>query len=575
MKGPVLFCVLLCLSISVFSQSVANTWSVKFSDAITTRYTPTINAMTSKGWEYSNSIILLGMEKVYKKLPVPSSYSNYVSYIQAYIDSYVNSSGVISATISTLDGIHPGILCLFLYQQTGLTKYKTAAKTLRDFLVASTSTYPKTPEGGYWHKNTAGYKNVMMLDGIFMAHTFLAEYGAMFNDNVCFDTAANQTLLLSSHLYDPTTHLIKHAWNSDKLMAWADGTTGNSPEVWSRGMGWFVVALVEMLHNIPTSHPKYAALKTLLGNLAIGLQTYQDNTTGLWYQVVDKGASPGNYLETSGSGMFIYALKTAVDSGYISSSYLAVATKGWTGLQTMIGTYSDGKPQINQFAPAMSVQATYTAYVSSPNLPVNSPVAAGTQHPHGYAGLLLAASAMEFPIGILPIRISSFTATPEQGEVHLNWQGSNDEQVAYYSVQKSLDGINFIAIGKVNRNAEGQYSYTDENTAGNKTYYRIQATRADQSAFSSTVLTVRPKMGIGIMNVSPNPVTNGMVNIHFDRINPGNYKLKVISSEGKLLAAKLFTVGEEGSVRALKINAGGLKGICFVRLETASGEPML
>jgi len=392
MKNFFTACLVLIYSLNAFSQSAADTWAVKFSDAIVSRYQPNINAMTGKGWEYSNTIILHGMEKVYANVPN----ATYLNYIKAYVDAYVNSSGAISGLSQSLDKIHPGIICLFLYEKTGQAKYKTAATNLRNYLL--TGGYPKTPNGGYWHKNTSAYKNVMMADGMYMAHPFLAKYGRLFNDQACLDTAASQILMLSSKIFVSSTNLVKHAWNYDKTtFPWSDPATGVSREVWSRGMGWFVMAVVDVLKYLPATHPKYNALRSLLSNLAIGIKNTQNATTGLWYDVVDKGSSSGNYLETSGSGMFIYAIKTAVDSGWISSAtYLPVAQNGWTGLKTKIATYTDGKPQIKQFAPAMSVQNDYASYVGI--AAVNCPVASGTQHPHGYAAILMAASVMEFPL---------------------------------------------------------------------------------------------------------------------------------------------------------------------------------
>jgi len=400
-------------SLQIFAQA-SNTWSVKFSDAIISRYQPTINTMTGKGWEYSNSIILHGIEKVYANVQNVA----YLNYIKAYVDAYVNSSGVITGLAQSLDKIHPGILCLFLYEKTGLIKYKTAATNLRNYLMAGSPPYPKTPNGGYWHKNNPSYKNVMMADGMYMAHPFLVKYGVMFNDQACLDTATSQILMLASHICDTTTHLVKHAWNYDKTtFAWSNPVTGVSSEAWSRGMGWFVMALVDVLRYLPSTHPKYNQVKSLLVNLAIGIKNTQNLATGLWYQVVDKGGSANNYLETSGSGMFVYAIKVAVDSGWISSSYLTVAQAGWTGLKTKIATYSDGKPQIQGFAPAMGVQNDYAAYVAI--LPVNCPTASGTQHPHGYAAILMAASVMEFPLP--PAKLAASPASLKEENQPESW----------------------------------------------------------------------------------------------------------------------------------------------------------
>lgn len=433
MKNIFTSCLLLIYSTGIFSQA-SNTWAVKFSDAIVSRYQPNINKMTGKGWEYSNSIILHGMEKVYANVPN----ATYLNYIKAYVDAYVNSSGAITGLSQSLDKIHPGIICLFLYEKTGQAKYKTAATNLRNYLL--TGGYPKTPTGGYWHKNTSQYKNVMMADGMYMAHPFLAKYGRMFNDQACLDTAASQILMLNSKLFISSTNLVKHAWNYDKTtFPWSDPATGVSREVWSRGMGWYVMAIVDVLKYLPSTHPKYNALRTLLSNLAIGIKNTQNPATGLWYDIVDKGTSSGNYIETSGSAMFVYAIKTACDSGWINAAtYLPVAQNGWTGLKTKISTYSDGKPQINGFAPAMSVQNDYASYVAIKA--VNCPVASGTQHPHGYAAILMAASVMEFPLqpgfsATIPIneaiedKTASWSAypNPSSGQVTVTYESPKEQ----------------------------------------------------------------------------------------------------------------------------------------------------
>src|SRR5258705_6750976 len=218
MKIVLLSCIFASFSISSFSQ-VSNTWSVKFSEAIRTRWTTTpvagrvcIDKMTSKGWEYSNSIVLHGMEKVYDQVNTAS----YLTYIQTYVDNFVNSSGAFTSaiTLNTLDKIHPGIICLFLYEKTGLIKYKTIATTLKNVLVGiapvgTAGVYHRTTNGMYWHKdNGTTYDNVVMLHGVYMAHPFLAKYGRLFGDNAAIDTAVDQALFVYNQLYDPVTHLV-------------------------------------------------------------------------------------------------------------------------------------------------------------------------------------------------------------------------------------------------------------------------------------------------------------------------------------------------------------------------------
>ena len=80
-------------------------------------------------------------------------------------------------------------------------------------------------------------------------------------------------------------------------------------------MGWFMMALVDELKYVPAAHPRRGELPTALSNLVAGIKNFQDPSSKLWFQVVNKTSVTlaNNYIETSGSGMFIYALKTAVD----------------------------------------------------------------------------------------------------------------------------------------------------------------------------------------------------------------------------------------------------------------------
>ncbi len=559
----------LCL---IFSGSKAqtsdDTWAVKFSNAIISRYQPNINAMTGKGWEYSNTIITEGMEKVYNDV---TDSVKYLNYIKTYIDAYVNSSGTISASLTSLDRVHPGISCLFLYEKTGLTKYKTAATTLRNLLVGPSSTYSKTSNGIFWHK-LSGYNNIVMLDGIYMAHPFLAKYGSMFGDNAAIDTAVNQTLFVYSQLYDPTTHLIKHAWTSTpgSYPAWANSSTGNSASVWSRAMGWYMMAVVDILKYIPATHPKRSQLLTALSNLAIGVKNYQDATSGLWYQVVNRGTSlAGNYLETSGSAMFVYALKTASDSNWISSAtYLPVAQKGWAGLKTQIDTYTDGKPRINNFAPAMSYQNNDAAYAAIAS--VDCPVSSGTQNPHGYAGILMAASVMEFPIyGVLPVNFLNIDARQDGDHVKVSWETGNETNVDYYVIEKSVNGVNFSTLNTTVSNESSKYQWTDTSINQTNIYYRVKEVSKNGISTYSKILLIKIQANNAFASVvvAPNPVKNDIINITLDKLNPGTYKLSVVTINGSLLVkGNLNITGTSPIVESLKL-PGESKGIYYLLVE--------
>lgn len=568
-----LFLLLIFFASLSFGQSAADTWSVKFSTAMRVRYTPTINAMTNKGWEYSNSTILHGMEKVFNHVPDSVSYLN---YIRSYVDAYVDASGNVTGLTTSVDKIHPGILCLFLYEKlkgnaADSARYRNAAKNIRDYLIGPASVYPKNGAGGYWHKTGGAYNNVMMADGMYMAHPFLVKYGYLFSDPVCYDTATAQILLLASHLYDNTTHLFKHAWNYDvTTYGWADASTaGVSREVWSRGMGWLVMALADVLKYLPPSHTRYADIKDLLANLIIGIQSTQDPVTGLWYQVMDKAGMSGNFTETSGSAMFVYAIKTAVDSGWINASYLTVAQSAWAGLQAKISTYTDGRPAINDFAPAMSVQSSYAAYTSPAIAPVDCPTGSGTQHPHGYAAILMAASVMEFPLAVtLPVRFTSFTARPSGDKVLLQWKNPDDgHEVDYYHIQRSANGTDFNTIDKLKATGVSYYDRTDNQVTGNIIYYRIQAVSTNGAAYYSPVRVVKLKEVEPSMLVAPNPAKGGVISVLFQHIIPGEYTLSVVDHIGRSITVKKIQVKGDGTPQTIPLPATAPHGLYYVWLK--------
>jgi unsaturated rhamnogalacturonyl hydrolase len=569
---------------SLYCQTEANTWSVKFSNAIAGRYKPNINKMTGKGWEYSNTIILAGMEKVYNQVKTASTQTSYYNYIKAYVDAYVNADGTIpqSKIMSALglDGSHPGLLCLFLYQQTGQSKYQLAAKHIRDTLMLKSIGYPRTPEGGFWHRNDAkNYKNVELLDGIYMAQPFLARYGYVFKDSAATDTAVDQTIIMYNRNYNKTTHLINHAFDYDKkTYPWANPSTGVSYEVWARGMGWYMLDLIEVLKYVPHSHPKYAQLVTILNNLALGIKNYQDASTGLWYCIVDspKTASK-NYIETSGSGMFIYSLKTAIDSGYISSAtYLPVVNTAWTGYQKYIKTYSGSingyanGPQITSFTPAQGVENNYAAYVSSG--PVSVPTASGTQHPHGYAATLMAASAMEFPLTTTTlVKSLSLSADATATSVTLSWQNENDIQVDRYEIQKLNDQKSYTTALTVKSNHSGSYNWIDNNSKepGKIIYYLIKAVSTDSSVEYSQPVPVKYINSNGMsLQIYPNPASKELIHLAFVNCTAGNYILRVVNSQGKLIMVKQLTISTEGSyLQSIVLPQGTPPGMYFIQLQ--------
>ena len=323
----------------------------RFADLVLTRWPdPAAIDPARNGWEYNTGIVLFGMSKMYDRSGDP----RYLAYIRRWVDSYVDEQGKLGwnqERTHNLDYIQPANLILFLYERTGEDRYKIAARTVREAI----DKIPRNKDGGFWHKSI--YPNEMWIDGIYMAGPFLMRYGALVGDtDVSQQIAVDQALLVARHCFDQNSGLLYHAWDQDRNAAWANKATGVSPVFWSRGMGWYVMALVDILELLPASHPGYPELHRLLRETVRGLSRVQDPKTGLWFEVLDQGKRRDNWIETSSSGMFIYAIRKAVSLGLIDATYMAVAERAWKGLQATIEQDSRGRPVFTGAVQGMGVQ---------------------------------------------------------------------------------------------------------------------------------------------------------------------------------------------------------------------------
>ncbi len=275
-------------------------------------------------WGYTHGLVVKAMLEEWKH----TGDTAYFNYAKIYADSLIDTNGKIKMNYLSfnIDNINAGKILFDLYDQTHDRRYKVAMDTLRKQM----SEQPRTSEGGYWHK--LKYPHQMWLDGIFMASPFLTQYGVTFGDTALFADVVNQATLMARKAYDPNTGLYYHGWDESREQAWADKETGLSPNFWSRSIGWYAVALVDILDYLPENAEGRQEIVSILQNLALAVIKYQDPKSGVWYQVTDQGDREGNYLESSASALFIYFLAKAVNEGYISPEYKDAVHKGFDGM---------------------------------------------------------------------------------------------------------------------------------------------------------------------------------------------------------------------------------------------------
>lgn len=326
-------------------------WSVALVDSTTARYTPS----TIGGWSYPVGLYLYGQYLTYRR----THEARYLTYIKDYVDRFVKSDGTIDQPFNSLDSMQAGRLLVILHRETGQDRYREAAEKIRDRL----NTYPRTAYGGFWHADTASRANQLWADGVYMVNPFLVEYGKEFGDRAyANDEAAKQLSLYGSHL-QVANGLLRHAYDESKTVSWADPQTGLAPEHWCRAVGWYSMAITNVLDAIPANHPRRAQLLKTFRRLAAGLERYQDPATGRWFQVIDKGGRDDNWTETSCSSMFTYALSRGAQRGYLDPHYRAVARRGYQGVLAKLSVGTDGLTNLADISVGTNV-GDYAYYIA-------------------------------------------------------------------------------------------------------------------------------------------------------------------------------------------------------------------
>jgi unsaturated rhamnogalacturonyl hydrolase len=330
----------------VFGDATPLDWSVRMARAEMARKGDRmfrdVNPETK--WSYTTTLFGLSLQRLAARIGEPAM----ADYGARTATSFIDAQGVIAGYKSddyNLDLVSPGKVMLLRWESGDHSpSLKTALTTLRDQL----RTHPRTSEGGFWHKQR--YPNQMWLDGLFMASPFLAHYGKTFDEPALFDDVANQIILMDRHAYDPKTGLWFHGWDEARSQPWADKTTGTSPSFWSRSIGWYAMSIVDSIDYLPSSHPDVARIHEILDRVADGIVRWQDPASGLWWQVTDQGAREGNYLEATGSAMFVYTLAKGIDRGYLSrEKYLPALIKGYAGIiREFIRTGADGSVSLTR-----------------------------------------------------------------------------------------------------------------------------------------------------------------------------------------------------------------------------------
>ena len=275
-------------------------------------------------FHYHQGVFLSGMERTY----FLSRDKKYYNYIKDWMDHYIDNEGKIrfDEYERQFDDMQPAIMLFHLYKETQDQRYK---KVLDDF-VPLVEMWPTNAWGGFWHKYNR--PNQMWLDTLYMIGPYSVMYAHHFAKPYFYECIYQQMNLMRRHMTDPKTGLLYHAWDDSREIDWANKETGLSAEFWGRAIGWYAVAIMDILDYIPEDHRRRPEFVSAGLDIINALLRFQDQETGLWFQVVDKDDHKGNWLETSCSSLYTYAIAKAIKKGLLHKSYSKYIHRAYEGI---------------------------------------------------------------------------------------------------------------------------------------------------------------------------------------------------------------------------------------------------
>ena len=342
----------------------------------------TIDGNTKLKWNYTNGLLCQAIFAAYDYYHGDTlDCSDLYTYAKGYYEATINSQGTIynyKESNYSLDHVNPGKNLFRLYEETGDARYLTAMKTLRKQL----KNQPRTSDDGFWHKQNYPYQ--MWLDGLYMGTPYYARYARDFEDNpaASYADVIKQFNLVAQHTLDDHSGLYRHGWDEKRAQIWADKTTGQSQHVWGRALGWYTMALVDVLEILPDDTPDRESLLTILQGIFDRLPAYQDPETGAWYQVVDYPDSTDNYQEISCTAMFAYSIAKGVRLGYLDEALLPVAERAYQGIcEHYLSFDAEGKTLLHQICSVAGLSSdrdgSYDYYVNQTKTIDNDPKGVG------------------------------------------------------------------------------------------------------------------------------------------------------------------------------------------------------
>jgi len=144
----------------------------------------------------------------------------------------------------------------------------------------------------------------------------------------------------ANHLEDSVTGMWYHGWSESYFPSdddcsqygWNTNPLRRNDEFWGRGNGWVAMSYADLLEVLSPDSPAYSIMSVKFKRMAGTLLKYQDRESGLWYQLPLHPKDKGNFLESSCSVMFAFALAKGARLGILSEKSEIAAQKAYDGI---------------------------------------------------------------------------------------------------------------------------------------------------------------------------------------------------------------------------------------------------
>jgi unsaturated rhamnogalacturonyl hydrolase len=282
-------------------------------------------------WDWGQATFLNSLKQLYHA-SASDNRSIYLAYIKTAMD----------ASEKVANGKHPNAVAsahgiAFLARITGDKNYINKANAIyADYLKI-----PRASNGGVSHRAET---IELWDDTVYMLSMFLLEMYKLTGDEKYIADFIEQFNAHNQELTDQQTGLWVHGWDADSVFYddgcsiknWPDKVTHRNDQVWARGNGWVGMALADALETVGRKSQYWKPLEKALVHFVNAVAPYQDKSTGHWYQLISLPSLQGNFLESSCTAMFSYAITKGIQLKILDKKkYLPKVQASYAGLRAM------------------------------------------------------------------------------------------------------------------------------------------------------------------------------------------------------------------------------------------------